>query len=204
MVVTFIHTCNFNCSSCLHHLPQGKIWLLHHGCERSIHVIQECRRSVLERTSFCDLSLCYSLTTRRKNKNQMLLCILAVGQSFGSEEGQLKTCLHLISFLPRPWFKAPGSFIKRAVSLSRIKERGGADLQHTQHQNSSFICFTRVKWKTRLTPNALLNYIGCYESIQRGSGSFTTCMHPTNWCYTGEYSAVHYHIYLLLQLRQKQ
>lgn len=46
-----------------------------------------------------------------------------------------------------------------------------------------------------------LNYIGCYESIQRGSGSFTTCMYMTNRCDTGEYSAIHYHIYPLVQLR---
>lgn len=75
----------------------------------------------------------------------MLLCILAVGQRFGREEGQLQICLHLISFLPGFDSSRPGSFIKRAVSLSRIKERGGADLQHTQHQNSSFICFSRAK-----------------------------------------------------------
>lgn len=28
----------------------------------------------------------------------MLLCILAVGQRFGREEGQLQTCLHLVLF----------------------------------------------------------------------------------------------------------
>lgn len=139
----------------LHHLFQGKIQLLHGGSEKSI-----------KRRITCDLSLYYSLTitatswmfnvTERNKEKTTNASVYSCGWTKIREGGRTTSDMFAFSsFLPGLDSSRPGSFIKRAVSLSRIKERGGADLQHTQHQNSSFICLSRAKWKTLLAPNAL-------------------------------------------------